>query len=474
MRSRLTVALVAIIAAITVLPVGNVAHASASCAGASTGGDWSKYGQDLNNNRNQTSSSLTALQAAALKSGFVLDVSSLGANGTFAGTPIVTDGCLYVATNTGFVVAVNADTGESVWTTKLPAGVTSLSSDQGRLYANISAPNAPKIAGLDQATGAVLWTTQLDDQQGSEVTGSPTAFNGMVITGFSGAGAEVSGPERVLFRGGFSILDGASGTVLKKTYTIDDASFAAGFAGGGVWSTPAIDTEAQNAYFGTGNPFGAHEHANTNAIIRVDVNPSNSTFGEITDSYKGRPDQYLDVLGTFKPVCAVSPSLGSCELLDLDFGASPSLFTVNGQKMVGDLQKSGIYHAVDASTMDMKWETVVSGPIAGGNAASPAYDGTNAIVSATEVLASTSNGTAHWTVPGAGSGYNTPSVANGVVYTAVNGMLHVISASTGAPIGSYPISGTALPQGVSLDGGVALARNNVYANNGSVIVSFHA
>ena len=42
--------------------------------------------------------------------------------GDITGTPVVADGCVYVATNRSWVFALNADTGKEVWRTKLPRG----------------------------------------------------------------------------------------------------------------------------------------------------------------------------------------------------------------------------------------------------------------------------------------------------------------------------------------------------------------
>lgn len=476
MRLKFGVTIIAMATALTSLPVGNVAHASASCAGTSTGGDWAKYGQDLTNDRHQTQSSITAVKAAALAPGFVLSASGVGATGNFTGTPLVFDGCVFVATNTGFVVAANADTGELVWKTKLSSGVTSLTQDGGRIFADVSVPSAPKVAALSQATGDVLWEAIADTQKGSDFTGSPTAYDGMVITGFSGIGAEVaSGGDRLGFRGGYTIFDGASGDILHKEYVIPDAEFAQGYAGGGIWSTPAVDTDTKVGYMGTGNPFGALEHANTNAMISVDLDRNSATFGEILRSFKGHSDQYFAPLQNIKPVCGLSPSLGSCELLDLDFGASPHLITgANGRKLVGDLQKSGVYHAVDATTMEGVWEATVSFPFLAGNSASPAFDGSSVVVSATETLTSLNSTTSlpEWNVPAGGSGYNTPAISNGVVYVAAHGVLTAVSSASGSLIGAYPISSASGQQGTSQDGGVTLARNTVYANNGAVIVAY--
>ena len=46
--------------------------------------------------------------------------------------------------------------------------------------------------------------------------------------------------------------------------------------------------------------------------------------------------------------------------LDWDFGSSPNVFTVGGRTLVGIGQKSGFYHAFDATTGQIVWQRQVS------------------------------------------------------------------------------------------------------------------
>ena len=103
-------------------------------------------------------------------------------------------------------------------------------------------------------------------------------------------------------------------------------------------------------------------------------------------AYQGNVDQYSETLQTLSgtPACAASddPSVQYplddpvCGQLDLDFGASPNLFTnAQGQLLVGDLQKSGVYHVAHADTMTPAWTALVGVSCAACNAASTAFDG---------------------------------------------------------------------------------------------------
>jgi hypothetical protein len=67
----------------------------------------------------------------------------------FTGAPVVADGCLYAVTTDGEIIAVNADTGERVWTTTLPEGVAqSLNVSEGKVRT--------ATATLDANTGELL------------------------------------------------------------------------------------------------------------------------------------------------------------------------------------------------------------------------------------------------------------------------------------------------------------------------------
>src|SRR5262245_15781831 len=84
-----------------------------------SGGDWPVHGRDPMNSRHQEAENrigpleaITLAPAWSYRTGAGLDnfpVTDLN------GTPIIAHGCVYVVTSSGAVIALNADTGESVW-----------------------------------------------------------------------------------------------------------------------------------------------------------------------------------------------------------------------------------------------------------------------------------------------------------------------------------------------------------------------
>jgi polyvinyl alcohol dehydrogenase (cytochrome) len=498
MRRR-TLLVVALIAAL--LPLADRAPASgASCAPTVgvAGGEWRSFGHDLSNTRHQTAERvISPASVLALAPEWAVSTIDAGAEGDITGTPTVADGCLYVGTNRGWVLALNADTGEVVWATELPGGGgvnSSVTVDGGRVYAEVSrtsraagcsgdACQGPYVVALDQPSGAVVWSTPpIDTQPGADVYGSPVVFEGTLLAGVSGGSAELGDEaDRYGFQGSMVFLDAASGGVLAKTWTIhpphqpDDE-----FAGAGIWSTPAVDPVAKVAFAGTANPFrpeAEHEHAN--AVVKFDVDRASPTFGQIVGSYKGNVDEYV-------PVAEVAPCVdvagnpppyypqgaGACGDIDLDFGASPNLFTdTDGRLLVGAGQKSGVYHAFDAATMAPVWSTPVGPPSPfGGVVGSTAFDG-NAVYGPVtipgHVWSVGLDGGLRWVSPTLDAVHwgNPVAVANGLVYTVdLKGFLDVYDARTGVPLLQYPLAlgGTGGSPTLSW-GGVSVARNTVYA-----------
>lgn len=519
-RSRFAGAVVVLAAALSVVVVAEEAPAALpGCAPAAhPGGDWATYGHDLANTRHQPAETeIGTFEAAMLAPAWTFSSSAAGGRGDFTGTPVVVDGCMYIASNAGWVFAANADTGAKVWTAKVPGsgGINStVAVADGRVIVAVSRVqegcipgtcNGPYLVAFDQATGALSWTTEpIDRQAGADVYATPVVVDGVVIEGVSAGAAELGDEaDRIAFQGSIVFVDAATGAILKKTWTIQAPAdpVPSGeacevspppngcHAGGAVWSTPAVDPVAKRAYVGTGNPFRPQqEHDHTNAVIEFDVDRTSPTWGEITASYKGTVDQYVpgmsempcfDIPGNPPPY--YPQGVGSCGDIDLDFGASPNLFTDStGRALVGAGQKSGVYHAFDPAERDGEgnmqgvWSVIAGPPTpVGGIVGSTAYDGTSIYGPVTVpgyVWSVPKDGAVapRWVSPTADGAHwgNPVASANGVIYTVdLKGFLDAYDARSGTPLLHRPLaagSGTGFNPVVSW-GGVSVARNTVYA-----------
>jgi polyvinyl alcohol dehydrogenase (cytochrome) len=492
-RRALVMALVSPSIALSLVTLPRMVTAAVTCAPAvHAGGEWRSYGHDLSNTRTQDQESvISPSNAPTLAPAWTFQ--SKG-QGDFTGTPVIADGCVFAGSNNGWAYALNADTGDVVWRTQLTTmgGINaSMTVTGGMVFTSISVVGQPAVAALDEGTGQKLWETVIDTQPGSDVYSSPVVFNGMVLSGWSGGSAELADTKtRFALQGGFVLLDAATGTLLKKTYSIHSPALNGTdkLAGAGIWATAAVDPASQLAFVGTGNPFQPQAMSpHTDAILKIDVNPNNATFGTILGSYQGIPDTYAN---TSRLPCVAIPNnpppyypqgLGSCGQIDLDFGSSPNLMhAADGSLRVGEGQKSGAYHIIDAATMSRRSVTVVGPPgSVGGIVGSTAFDGTAVYGPVTEggyLWSVDTKGNRRWVMPmGDGAHYGNPTAAaNGVVYSVdFTGSLDAFKASTGQPllhrsvlIGSHdgaqpPISW----------GGVSIARNTVYAAIGTTALS---
>lgn len=466
---------------------------AATCAAPAAGGEWRSYGRDLSNTRSQPDETRIGtgnVGAVVPDKIFAADAAA----GVFQGTPIVADGCVYVASDGGWVYALNADTLETVWSRDMqiaPGGfggdiVGSLGIHGGRVIVPASKKSEPFVSILDQATGAPVRDITIEIQRDAYINASALIYDDLLLQGFAGLESTAHA------RGGYVVIDLRPGptqyTILKHVYTIDDADYAAGYRGASVWSTGAVDADTGFAYVGGGNPASKRiEHKHSNALLKIDLRRGSPTFGEIVDAYKGNVDQYYPGLDR-QPACAIAGDrftiLNSwsvtCLQLDLDFGASPNIFLdAFGHKLVGALQKSGVYHAVNADEMSFAWTNVAGLPCFACNAASSATDGSSIFVAAVPpgqmVSLAADYGAYRWVSPiGDGVHFQPVATANGVVYTMDTlGFLNAFDAELGIPLLRRAVSNDVGEIVANLaSSGVVVARSTLYAAAGGYVVAY--
>ncbi len=409
---------------------------------------------------------------------------------SFSGTAAIADGCVYVGSQSGWVYALNADTGALVWKKRVEEDPTvafssgaggingSLAVANGRIYASVANYENPYVAALDQETGDVLWATTTEKQTGAGTQASAIVFDDVVIAGWDTAGIEFDAEARKTAYGGFAVIDAITGKLLKRTYTIPIKDRKEGFSGGNIWSSFAIDEKTKYGYVGTAAPYSpAHEHERTNAILKVDLDKSRPTFGEIVDSYKGLHDTYVDTTREL-PCVPIAPGsnfaegTGPCQKLDLDFAAAPNLMKVKGKTVVGELQKAGIYHMANAKNMKGLHQVFISTPAAGfapssiGSTAVDPSGGIYVVAGTFNSLVSLDKSTADYRWISSTTDLplhaNPTTSANGVVYSLNgSGLLTAHDTRTGTPLLVAQV-------GSSLGSGVAVARNTVYTVGSSI------
>ena len=186
-------------------------------------------------------------------------------NSRWVATPIVANGLMYVAEGSGRVLALDAVTGELVWThvRTYPQDIAmseAFPRHRGvSIYGNVVYfPTADSfLVALDARTGEKLWEVQTGDYRtGEGHAHAPLIADGKVFLGTTGGDFAA--------RGKFEAYDAANGTKLWTFYTAPRKG-EPGFEtwtendkwpplGAAAWNTASYDAELKLVYFSTGQP----------------------------------------------------------------------------------------------------------------------------------------------------------------------------------------------------------------------------
>jgi len=220
---------------------------------------------------------------------------------------------------------------------------------------------ADTFYALNALTGAIIWQTNLGSPSvGDMLWDSPVLYNGNVYIGISSFG------DCPLVQGQLVEMNANTGAIEHVADMVPD-----GCIGGGIWSSPALDTSNGTIYVTTATPNGCGTPELSPAIVQL----SAST---------------LTILSSW--------TIPSSELFDdPDFGSTPTLFTatINGQlaQLVGAVNKNGLMYAWNRNDLAAGpvWQTRIADPAGGPlSIVSASFDGTtlytgggNAIINGT-------------------------------------------------------------------------------------------
>ncbi len=335
------------------------APAAGACASraplAPGAGDWNGWGRDVANTRYQPAPGLSAQDVPKLKLKWAF---AYPAAYTF-GQPTVVGGRVFVTSATGTVYSLDGKTGCVYWAAEtvkagartaitigpMPRGAKSR-------FAAYLGDETATVRALDAETGEPIWETRVDDHPVARITGAPTLYNGRLyvpVSSIEEAAASSAKYECCKFRGSLAALDAYTGKLIWKAYTIADpprpfktnpaGTQMYGPAGAAVWSAPTIDVKRKLLYVGTGNSYTDVETTTANAILAFDLES-----GSLRWSNQVTPkDNFL--------VGCLAPGMGNCPREmgpDVDFGSSPILRRLaNGKDVILAGQKSGVVYALD-------------------------------------------------------------------------------------------------------------------------------
>ena len=250
-------------------------------ANAKTTNDWPSYGLDYSESRFSRLQQVNAENAKDLGLAWSYDLESI--RGVEA-TPVVVDGIMYVTASWSVVHAIDARTGQRLWSydPKVPhkegyKGCCDVANRGVALYKGkvFVASYDGRLIALDAATGRRVWEKDtIDNKKFSyTITGAPRVYKGKVIIG--NGGAEYGA------RGYLTAYDAETGKQVWRWYTVpgdpsrpyEDESMRKAAktwdpagkywlngGGGTPWDTMAFDPELNLMYVGTGNgsPWARH------------------------------------------------------------------------------------------------------------------------------------------------------------------------------------------------------------------------
>lgn len=314
-------------------------------------GDWLGWGNGTANWRFQPKPGLTAAAVPQLKLKWAF---GFPGGTSVRGQPTVMAGRLFIGSHDGTIYSLDASTGCQHWSTTVQAHIrTAIAIGQvrGRWIA-VAGDAAGNIHALDATTGAPLWKVRPEAHPAAMATATPVIHRDHVYTGIASF-EESSATSRqyvcCTFRGSVVALEGATGAVLWKTYTIESEPKSGlvskggkpmmGPSGGGVWSSPTIDAAHGVLYATTGDNYSDPPTTTSDAVMALAL-----------DTGKVRWVKQLLANDAFNSSCgnAAKFNCPDAEGPDHDLGASALLVNLPNQKRALILaQKSGEVHAVD-------------------------------------------------------------------------------------------------------------------------------
>ena len=322
----------------------------------SRGASWNGWGNGTTNARYAKDGGVSAADLPKLKLKWAFGYANVNAA---RAQPAYAGGRLFVASENAEVHALDPKTGCTHWTfvansgirTALVVGPYKTAGRSG--FAVYFGDMKAYAYAVDANTGQQLWVRKVDNHPASAITGALALSAGRVYVPVQGLTEEGqggrSGYQCCTFRGSVSALDANTGTVVWKTYTIEESKPRAknkdgvqmyGPAGGGIWSAPTVDTQRGFVYVATGNAYAEPAQKTTDAVLALDMKT-----GAIKWVNQVTPNDFW-TMGC-RPQNPDNPSCPATLGPDFDFSASPALTRFNGRDMLVVPQKSGMTFALD-------------------------------------------------------------------------------------------------------------------------------
>jgi len=339
---------------------------------------WSGWGRDHRNARAALDAGIDADNVSRLRLKWVF---GLPGEDQPRAQPAIVSGRLYVGNKAGAIYSLDAKSGCSYWTYLPRSGVRSalsvgpISLPDGDGYAVYFQDLRGSVYAVNAQTGEEIWVTKVEDHPGVRGTGSVTLFEGNLYVPTAGVVEETNSAGSqypcCTFRGSITKVNAGTGEIIWKTYTMPEAQPRGlssegvqlyGPAGAGIWNAPTIDPDRGLLYTATGNAYGDPAPITSDAVIAMSL-----ATGEIVWVNQTTPNDAF-ISGCPRNSDDENPNCPVDVGPDVDFSASPILTsTSTGQELLVIPQKSGWVHALDPNNAgEIVWQYQAGKPSAAG------------------------------------------------------------------------------------------------------------
>lgn len=301
--------------------------------------------------------------------------------------PAVGMGAVFTGSQDGNVYAFDLETGCVRWTfnagAEVRTGIVLTPGDQGRTPLAIFGNIVATLFAVNASTGELVWSAKIDDHPSATLTGTP-ALNGnqlfVPVSSLEVIPAANPQYECCTFRGKVVAVNVADGSEIWTHYTIPTPPVETGLTSAGTrvfapsgaptWTSPAVDRKRNVIYVGTGENYSSPADENSDAILAI-----NMTTGERVWQRQSTSGDAWNV------ACMMvdNPNCPAEQGPDFDHGSSMILVDLpDGRQVLTVGHKNGTIFGLDPDNSgSVLWSTKVGrGSIQGGVHFGMAADGT--------------------------------------------------------------------------------------------------
>src|ERR1700712_1147326 len=286
----------------------------------SSGADWANYGRTFGQQHFSPLEDVNAQSVKRLNLTWYLDLPT----GNTVSEPIAVDGVFYFVQGQAVVHAVDASTGKELWKhdpkvaqaagpkMRYAWGSRGIAWWDGKIYVGTM---DGRLIAIDAKSGQEVWSVMtLDPKSFNYITGAPRVFDGKVIIGFGGADVSRT-------RGYVTAYDAQTGKQAWRWFTVP-GNPADGFeneamamaaktwhgkwwelgGGGTVWNAMSYDPETHSLIIGTGNgtPWNhkARSEGRGDNLFLASIVALDSDTGQYKWHYQINPGESWDYTAT--------------------------------------------------------------------------------------------------------------------------------------------------------------------------------